>query len=244
MTEMRDAILFRTAQEVAPDQMAGRVAVVIDVLRATTTIATAIAAGATRIIPCRSPEEALRERARLGDAPVVLGGERRGLKIAGFDLDNSPLAYTAAAVRGKTVVITTTNGTEAMGRAGEASELVAASFVNAATVCDWLAGRSEPLAFVCAGTEGRPSDEDSLCAGLLIARLQDRGCQLTLAPGALDAVLSWRSVTSLSVALSNCYHARYLTDIGFGADVACAARADTVAVLPIRVEGALVQGLR
>lgn len=241
MDATRDAILFRTAQGIDAAQMAGRIAVVIDVLRATTTIATAIAAGARRIIPCRSPQEALAIRADLTGEPVVLGGERKGLQIPGFDLDNSPLAYTTDAVGDKTVIITTTNGTEAMVRSERARELICASFVNAAAVCDWLAERPEPLAFVCAGTEGQPTREDELCAGLLISRLEARGRRLTLSAAAAAALAEWREVGSLAVALRECDHARYLTGIGFGADVEYAARLDALAVVPLRSGGALVR---
>lgn len=241
MDATRNAILFRTAQEIDAAQMSGRTAVVIDVLRATTTIATAIAAGARRVIPCRSPQEALAIRADLMGEPVVLGGERKGLKIPGFDLDNSPLAYTAEAVGDKTVVITTTNGTEAMVRSERARALVCASFVNAAAVCDWLAGQIGPLAFVCAGTEGQPTREDELCAGLLICRLETRGCKLTLSGAAAAAADAWRGVSSLAEALRECDHARYLTGIGFGADVEYAARLDSLAAVPLRSGGGLIR---
>lgn len=241
MDAMRDVILFRTAQEIAPDEVAGRTAVVIDVLRATTTIATAIANGARCVIPCGSPQAAREMRDGLAGESVVLGGERKGLRIPGFELDNSPLAYTQEAVGDKTVIITTTNGTEAMVRAERAGELVCAAFVNAAAVCDWLAAQPGPLAIVCAGTEGRPTREDELCAGLLISRLYERGCRMNLSPCAAAALEEWRGVTSLALALRECEHARYLTEIGFGADVEYAAQLDALAVVPQRRDGALVK---
>lgn len=244
MAAERDIILFRTAQTVDPGEIAGRTAVVIDVLRATTTIAAAMAAGAARVLPCRSPEEAREISAGLEPRTVVLGGERHGLKIDDFDLDNSPLSYSADRVAGKTVVITTTNGTEAMGRASLASQLVAASFVNAASVSGWLADRAEPLAFICAGTEGKPSPEDELCAGLLIQRLAAAGRPLALSAAAAGALAEWQKVTSLAQALRACYHARHLDGLGFAADVDYAARLDLLPVLPLRRHRELVDGSR
>lgn len=241
MKEPRRVTLFRTAQEIDPAEVSGKIAVVIDVLRATTTIASALAAGCQRVFPARSPEEAQAIAGGLPAGSAVLGGERRGLRIAGFDLDNSPLAYTPATVGGKTVVITTTNGTEAMGRAAGAHELVAASFLTAAAITRWLAARSEPVVFCCAGTEGRPSLEDDLCAGLIIERLAAGGEPLDLSQPAVAALTAWQAVTELGSALRQTQHGQTLIDLGFAADVDCAARLDAVDVVPLRAGEALVE---
>ncbi len=102
----------------SPSCLTGRVAVVIDVLRATTTMIHALAAGAESVRPCQEVAEAFRLRDQLGAAHCVLGGERHGLLIEGFQLDNSPFRYTPEVVRGKSVVFTTTNGTRAIAAVG------------------------------------------------------------------------------------------------------------------------------
>jgi 2-phosphosulfolactate phosphatase len=113
-----------------PAKLGGTIAVVIDVLRASTTIAHALAAGAEGVYPCEEVEEARHVAAAHPRQPCILGGERGGRRIAGFDLDNSPAAYTPAAVAGKPVVFTTTNGTRALLQAATADRVLLAAFVN------------------------------------------------------------------------------------------------------------------
>jgi 2-phosphosulfolactate phosphatase len=232
--------LFRAAQEIVSAEVSGRTAVVIDVLRATTTISTALAAGCERVLPTRSPEEARARRAELPPGSVVLGGERGGVRIEGFDLDNSPLSYTTATVGGKTLIITTTNGTEAMGRAAGAAELVAASFLNVDAVQRWLSANADGIVICCAGEQGAPSQEDELCAGLLIDRLRAAGADLELNPAAAAALESWRAVTDLRAALRRAEHGQVLAGLGFAADVDFAARLDSITTVPRRHDGWLV----
>ena len=155
---------------VPEEKLAGNVAVVIDVLRATTTIVHALAAGARQVIPCLSIDDARAAAASRTGEKVVLGGERQGVRIEGFDLGNSPSEYTPEAVGGRTVVFTTTNGTRAMLRCRQADHVLLAAFVNRAAV---LAGNSRPsrqnVHIVCAGTGGAITREDVLVAGSLVA---------------------------------------------------------------------------
>jgi 2-phosphosulfolactate phosphatase len=115
---------------VAADEMAGGDVVMIDVLRASTTITHALAAGAVAVIPCREVEEAKKTAAAFPPGTAILGGERGGLPIAGFELGNSPAEYTHAAVGDKTVVFTTTNGTLALMQCKAAAHVFIGSFVN------------------------------------------------------------------------------------------------------------------
>src|SRR3989339_400165 len=144
--------------------LAGATVVVIDVLRASTTIIHALNAGAAEIIPCGEVEQA---RALAADFPreeVVLGGERGGLPIDGFDLGNSPSEYTPDRVAGRTIVFTTTNGTRAMMRCRKAGRVLIGAFVNASAVAEQLVG-CERISLLCAGTEGEYSRDDILMAG-------------------------------------------------------------------------------
>ena len=159
---------------VEPEEMAGGTAVVIDVLRATTTIVHALDAGADEIIPCLEVADALALAGRFPADEVVLGGERHGLPIEGFQLGNSPDEYTPDRVGGKTVVLTTTNGTRAMIHARQADEVLIAAFVNASAVVRRLFDR-EHVHILCAGTDGKISEDDVLLAGLLVERLQRQG---------------------------------------------------------------------
>lgn len=143
---------------------------VIDVLRATTVMATAMAAGAKRIHTCRGVEEARRRAAR-SRPPALLCGERGCRPIDGFDLGNSPRDYTPDTVGGRDLILTTTNGTQAIAAAAPARRLLAVSFLNArATLRSIRDARQTHI--ICAGTEGSVTAEDVLLAGMLVDRLE------------------------------------------------------------------------
>src|SRR5271167_3781383 len=130
----RELHLHLCPEFAAPERFAGGVAVVADVLRATTTIVHAIAAGCAAIRLCRTVEEARRLAAEL-PAPVLLAGERDGLPLPGFDLGNSPGEFTSERCRGATLVLTTTNGTRALLHAAAAQRVLVAAFANLGAVC-------------------------------------------------------------------------------------------------------------
>ncbi|WP_165070143.1 2-phosphosulfolactate phosphatase [Paludisphaera rhizosphaerae] len=151
----------------------GGVAVVIDVLRASTTIAHALAHGCEAVLPCLEIDEARRIAADFPRGQALLGGERRGEPIAGFDLGNSPGDYSAKACCGKTLVMTTTNGTKALLACLDAETVLVGAFVNFAATVQRLIHEERPIHIVCAGTEGQISYEDSLLAGAFASRLAD-----------------------------------------------------------------------
>jgi 2-phosphosulfolactate phosphatase len=171
-----------------PEELRGGIAVILDILRASTTIVHALANGASCVIPTLSVEEARettrvlssgKERANQSptdacsftDSSILLGGEREGILISGFHLDNNPFAYGADVVQGKTVVFTTTNGTKALHRAAIADRVLIGAFVNLQAVVDVLAKDTRPIHLVCAGTKGKITIEDSLAAGAIVDRL-------------------------------------------------------------------------
>jgi 2-phosphosulfolactate phosphatase len=159
---------------VDPQGLAGGTAVVIDVLRATTTIVYALDAGAKQFIPCLTIADALAAAGQFSRDEVLLGGEREGSPIEGFDLGNSPDEFTPERVEGKTIVFTTTNGTRAINHARMADEVVLAAFVNAAAIVRRLVDRQH-VHILCAGTDGKMGDDDVLLAGMLVERLQREG---------------------------------------------------------------------
>jgi len=161
---------------IAPGSLHGAMAVVVDVLRATTVMVHALAAGCEAVMPCSEIDEAKTIASKLPAGTTLLCGERHGLPIPGFDLGNSPAEFTPGACRGKTLVMTTTNGTRAILASLEAKRVYIASFVNlTATVAEisveFRRTDCAPLHIVCAGTEGFISWEDSALAGALTARL-------------------------------------------------------------------------
>lgn len=160
----------------------GGVAVVVDVLRATTVMVQALASGCEAVIPCLEIEDARRTAASFTPGSALLGGERGGLPIDGFDLGNSPGDFTPEICRGKTLVMTTTNGTKAILASLEAERVLIGAFSNLAATARELMLSLEgehprPVHLVCAGTEGQISLEDTLLAGALfraISYFQER----------------------------------------------------------------------
>src|SRR5713101_2072341 len=157
MPEDRD-VQVHLLPELAPSgRLKGGVAVVIDVLRATTTMIHALAAGCTAVRPCAEVDEARELAGKMRAGRVLLGGERGGAPLPGFDLGNSPSEYTTKVCCGTTLVLTTTNGTRACLRAVEAERALVAGFVNYSAVCEQLRQDSRPIHIICAGTEGEVS---------------------------------------------------------------------------------------
>lgn len=154
-----------------PQELQGGIAVILDVLRASTTIVHALANGAKCVVPCGEVEDSSRIVESLPSGTTLRGGEREGLLIDGFDLDNNPFAYSADVVRGKTIVFTTSNGTRALLRSMQADRIVIGSFVNLQAIVDVLASDPRPVHLVCAGTKGKITVEDCLCAGAIANRL-------------------------------------------------------------------------
>src|ERR1051326_3706191 len=144
MTARRQVHVHLLPELVPADALAGSIAVVVDVLRASTTIVHALAAGCVAVRPCLEVEEA-RELARTFPAgTAILGGERHGKPIPGFDLGNSPGDYTAKVCKGRTLVFTTTNGTKAIHRAAGADSILIAGFENINAVCEQIEHDDRP----------------------------------------------------------------------------------------------------
>ena len=167
--------VFLTPSELSPAVLDGRVVAVIDVLRATTTVAAALFAGAQAVIPFIDTDDAVRTARQYARGEVRLAGERNMRMIPGFDLGNSPLEYTPASVKGQTVLLTTTNGTRALIAAEDADTVFAASYVNFSVTRDRLLqalSSGGSVSIVCSGSEGATSLEDAACAGQFVRELR------------------------------------------------------------------------
>lgn len=223
------------------DAVRGAHAVVVDVLRATTTIATALANGAAGVIPVAEPEDAIAVGHRLGRERVLFCGERNALRIEGFDLDNSPASFTAQAVAGKTLVLTTTNGTRALRAVANAASVRTAALVNRTAVADALAHEDGDVVIVCAGESNGFALEDALGAGALVDTLLALIADVDLCDGARAAALLYRSVANrLADAVASADHAQALAKCGFAGDVTRCAALDTLTVVPTLRDGVLV----
>ncbi|TDA68546.1 MAG: 2-phosphosulfolactate phosphatase [Clostridia bacterium] len=215
------------------------IAVVIDVLRATSTMVTALANGCPAIIPAADPDEA---RALAVAGGYLLGGERGGLPLPGFDLGNSPREYTPKTVAGRKVVLTTTNGTRALLLAASPVVLVA-SFLNLPAAAGWLARRKGDVLISCAGTDGGFSLEDFACAGMLLDMIAKAGNSLELGDGAVAARAVYRQWEGrIPDLLKSTGHGRRLDRLGLGADLEFCARVGRYAVVPQFSHGEVVAG--
>jgi 2-phosphosulfolactate phosphatase len=232
MSNVKDVRVHLLPELAAPGQMHGGVAVVIDVLRATTAIIHALAAGCEAVRPCLEVEEAkdLADGMRAGR--VLLAGERGGKPLAGFDLGNSPREFTPKVCRGTTLVLTTTNGTRAILRAAEAERVLIAGFVNYSAVCEQLRLEARPLHIVCAGTDGEITLEDALLAGAFVDFLCESG-EVRLNDAAR---LAWDCFENhgkvLDGALELSRGGENLKRLGYDDDIRAAAQVDQFALVP------------
>ncbi len=221
-----------TAQALRAKDALGVPVVAIDTLRAATTSAAALENGAGEIWPVRSVEAAFARRERLQGA--LLGGERQMLPVAGFDAGNSPFDYPPGRVAGRSVVLTTTNGTLALTRAHKASGAAFAALRTAHLAANWLEACGAPRAVIAlAGTGGGFSYEDALAAGAIAARLP--GARLDdLMRTCLSAFRA--ALRNLPRELAETPHGQRLIARGFADDVAYAAQVFAGTVLPVRDE--------
>ena len=230
--------VFFTPLGLNAGDLSGRGVIVVDVLRATTSIITALANGAKAVVPAATSEEAVRLTANLEKNGYVLAGERKSLKIEGFPLGNSPLEMTAEAVGGKTIYMSTTNGTPALVAAQGGEPVLVAAAVNFSAVAERARAVFDErgdLVIVCAGREKQFALEDAYTAGRLIKAVK-KGIppkKLTLNDAAqvsLDLAAQqggWQDALAASDA------ARQLNEVGLGEDVRFCANPDRVAVVPI-----------
>lgn len=228
---MRELRVHNLPRQIAPEALGGSTVVVIDLLRATSTICQALASGATEVIPFLEIDEAL-AAASADRSNVVLGGERHGKRIAGFDLGNSPSEYSPDSVGGKRVFLTTTNGTRALYHARQAARVFAGSFLNLSAVAASLLDAAQ-VDILCAGTDGAVSREDILAAGAIVEKLLSSDANWQLDSGAKNAITEWRSRGSdLAVDLRATPGGRNLLEIGHDHDLVDCARVDALGIVP------------
>lgn len=229
--------VFFGSQALTPADVSGRVVAIIDVLRASTSIAVALANGAKSVIPFDSPEEAVTRRLSLDKSDVRLAGERKMLTIPGFDLGNSPREFTPEAIEGKTVLMVTTNGTGSLTAVQGARDVVVGAFVNFSAVLALLrtaARGGADVALICAGRERQFSLEDAACAGRYVRHIAKRltGAELNDAARAAT-LIDKRYGDNVRKLFEESTHGRALAEAGFAEDLEICAGVDSYSVVPI-----------
>ncbi len=223
-----------TADAILPDQLGGLTVLVVDVLRASTTMIAALANGCAGITPVADPKEARRLARAHGANGALVAGERRGEPIIGFDFGNSPLEFTRDRVGGKTMFFTTSNGTRALLAAREARAVGVAAFVNLTAAAAWAVGEGRDIIVLCAGERGARSLEDHVCAGLLVDRMTTAAPAAQPSPAARAAANEGRRYAEDVARLRrDSPWARRLEAAGRGADLAACLRVDTTTLVPV-----------
>jgi 2-phosphosulfolactate phosphatase len=229
--------VFFGAQQMTPADVQGRVVLVIDVLRASTTVAVALANGARAVIPFESSDEVVARAKQFEREDVLLAGERRMHAIDGFDLGNSPREYTRDVVEGKTVLLTTTNGTVALAGIQGARDVLIASYVNYSAVSAMIraaARGAADVAIVCAGRDRQFALEDAACAGRFSRGVTKRLANVRLNDAAQACCLmDKRYGDRLDRLFEDSEHGRALAEAGFAEDLAVCASVDSHPVIPI-----------
>jgi 2-phosphosulfolactate phosphatase len=209
--------------------------VVIDVLRASTTIVTALNNGAKDIIPVNSVESLVKvSSTQFGDV-TLRAGERNGKMIEGFNLGNSPIEYKESLVKGKSIILLTTNGSVAVAKGRYAKNVVVCGFVNLSSVVDFLAVLGEDFTLICAGKENHFCMEDTVCAGKLINSLRVRlGHDVVVNDaGCAAQILDESQGKNIPRMLKNSEHGKYLASIGFVDDLKACGSLDEIPLVPV-----------
>ncbi|MGI9044851.1 MAG: 2-phosphosulfolactate phosphatase [Gemmatimonadaceae bacterium] len=220
----------------APSDVQGKVVAVIDVLRASSTIAVALSNGARRLVPFETPDDAITRSRQLERGEVLLAGEQKNVAIPGFDMGNSPLEFTPEKVGGRTIFISTTNGTRALTGLQGARDVVVASYVNHSAVTAMLraASREADILIVCAGEEGHFSLEDAACAGRYVRTIMGQNGSITTNDAGLACSLIDRKYgDNIAKIFKDSTHGQALTEAGFGDDLVACAAVDSHPVVPI-----------
>ncbi|WP_282039946.1 2-phosphosulfolactate phosphatase [Saccharicrinis aurantiacus] len=232
--------VISSAREIFPDKVENKTVVVIDVLRATSVMTTALANGAKQIIPVLHPEDAFEVQKEMGKENVVLGGEREAVPIEGFDFGNSPFSYSPEIIKDKTLVITTTNGTRAIINSKGASKLYVGAFLNDRAIVEAVTG-DEEVVLVASGSHDHFTMEDSLCAGKIAYHLQQNGAHLSDVAIAM-ATLYEQNKDDIHALGSKGKHYKRLTGLGATEDLEYCYKSDVLDVVPVYTkEGTLIK---
>ena len=234
---------YSAFQETTKQQLAGKNVVVIDVLRATSVIVTALAGGAEAIVPLESIEEAKALAAAGAPGSTLLAGERDGLPIPGFDLGNSPPLFNPETVTGKQIILTTMHGTRALKLCEGARQTIIGSFLNAAAVIEHMLKNGDSWKLLCSGMHGRFTLDDGLCAGLLLSRVAEHDQIRTRDLGSVMKSLYESNSGALEALLSrHCYGYQFLQSQGFHEDLAFCLEVDRYKILPRFSGGRITAG--
>jgi 2-phosphosulfolactate phosphatase len=223
------------------DTLIDRTVVVIDVLRATSVMVQAISQGALEILPSVSAEEACQMAKVFPRGSILLGGERESKKVPGFDLGNSPKEYVAERIRGKKLILATTNGTKAFHLVSSGKEILVGSFFNIGAAARRCLESDRDLLIFPSGDEGDFSLEDTICGGMLIELITRKGKKsISLTDASYSAQTLYQGFkNNLLGAFQLSHHGKELIIRGFEDDLVYCAQINITRLVPIFREGVI-----
>lgn len=222
-----------SADNIKEEYLENKIVVVIDMLRATSVIITALSNKAKEVFPILTVEEAFvkkEELLNLGLCPM-LGGERKAMKIEGFDFSNSPLEYANEKVQGKTIILSTTNGTRAINLSLRAEEILIGAIINAKAVAEELKKINKDVVFINAGTNGEFSMDDFICSGYMISLLCESDNH-DLSDIAKTAKYIYESNTNLIDYIKDARHFSVLNSLNLMDDLKYCCKKDIISIVP------------
>jgi len=233
---MKIEVYFRH-NDVNPNDLKDCNVVIIDVLRATSVMTTALNNGAESVKTVAEVEQAF--EIQRTNPSVLLAGERDAFKVSGFHFGNSPLEMLPKAVKGKNLVMSTSNGSKAIAVAAQAKSIRAAAFVNMGAVVKDMLDLNEDFIILCSGTNGNFSLDDGLAAGMLINRLKTK-TDIKTSDSGLAMALAVSKESELVENLKDCYHLNLLQKRNFQKDIDYCLSTDIVDVVPKFINGEFI----
>lgn len=219
-----------SADYIREDLIKDKVVIVIDILRATSVITTAFMNGCKEVIPVLTVEEAFEIKKQNNDC--ILGGERRAVKIEGFDLSNSPLEYTREIVQGKTVVLSTTNGTRAITSCKDSHTLLIGSMLNASAIANKVLEINKDIVIVNSGTNGEFSMDDFICTGYIINKIVGENKEADLTDIAKASLKVYEEHSDIISYIKDARHYGVMKNLGLVEDIEYCIKKDICRIVP------------
>lgn len=229
-----------SADYIREDIIKDKVVVVIDMLRATSVITTAIKNGCKEVIPTLTVEEAFKKRDELGKENCILGGERQAIKVEGFDFSNSPLEYKEEIIKDKSIVLSTTNGTRTLTSCLAAGKIFVGSVLNAKAVAEKLVEENQDVVIVNSGTNGQFSMDDYICTGFIIKEVMNLTQKVYLTDIAKAAVKAYEGNPDITSYIKDARHYGVMLNLGLEEDLGYCVQKNITKVVPQYIDGHII----
>jgi 2-phosphosulfolactate phosphatase len=221
-----------SADDMKESKIKDKIVVVIDIFRATSVIVTALSNGCKEVVPYLTIEETLEEARKFDRENYILGGERRAVKIEGFDLSNSPLEYTKNTVENKIVFLTTTNGTKTLTKSTSAKRIFIGAMINAKAVAQKLMKINEDVVIINAGTNGNFSMDDYICSGYIINEMLKYDNNLELTDISRTANTIYEEHTDIMSYVKQATHYLVMKSLGLDNDIEYCVKKSIIDIVP------------